>query len=154
MEYRRVFIINTKRHTIQINIQPTIRPKIVNIDWVNNAMTEQDYYPRYKILYSANSEPVSLCPGYTILYPSHLVPMLYETYFHFSSEFYLEQQADCYLGVDSYMALLRNLLKNWSLGLNLIIFSLFCFHVVKKSTFSRFYYQLIINYTLTFIHTG
>lgn len=58
------------------------------------------------------------------------------------------------MSIDSYIILLRNLNKYWSLGFNLIIFSLFCFHVVKKSTFSRFYYQLLINYTLTFVHTG
>lgn len=52
------------------------------------------------------------------------------------------------------MLVVRNLYENWSLGCNLIIFSLFCFHIVKKSTFSRFYYQLLINYTLTFLHTG
>lgn len=52
------------------------------------------------------------------------------------------------------MGLLRSITKNWSFGFNLIIFTLFCFHVVKRSTFSRFYCQLMINYSLTFIHTG
>jgi hypothetical protein len=61
---------------------------------------------------------------------------------------------DCYIGLDSYIILLRNLMRYWSLGFNLIIFTLFCFHVVRRSTFSRFYYQLLINYTLSFIHTG
>lgn len=42
----------------------------------------------------------------------------------------------------------------WSLGLNVSIFTLFCSHVLKKSTFSRFYSQLFVNFILTLLHTG
>lgn len=47
---------------------------------------------------------------------------------------------------------IKNLLNHWNFGCNLIVFSLFCFHVTKRSSHSRFYTQYFINVSLTFVH--
>ena len=44
--------------------------------------------------------------------------------------------------------------QRWSLGLNLIFFTLFCSHIQKKSAFSRLYMQTFANILLVFFHTG
>lgn len=86
LEYRRVFIINARRFAIHIAIQPVIRPQIIKSDWVSTVIPDSEFYFHFRTVFHRNSsQPVSLCPGQTILYPSAYVPILYDTYFHLSS---------------------------------------------------------------------
>lgn len=63
-------------------------------------------------------------------------------------------EGECFKGDDYFYGWIYTLVLHWSLGIHLIVFSLFCSHISKKQTFSRFYFQLVINCILTFLHTG
>lgn len=60
----------------------------------------------------------------------------------------------CYIATDFLMFWIDEIIEHWALWFNLLIFTIFCTHILEQSTFSRFYVQFLINKILTFIAVG
>ena len=86
---------------------------------------------------------VNVYPGHKLLFPEHYLGYMHFKYMEIGSkdEYYTDNsKSEIY---DSIFVV------NWSYLRNIFIFTLFCTHVTKKSTWSRFYIQMLVNQILT-----
>jgi hypothetical protein len=152
-EYKRFFIINRKRINLRMTIHGTIlsESRLAGFKLEDLGMYDLEYR-FYFIRNSTRKEVMRVCPGGTLIFPHHFGPRN-----NWDHRLYLEliglEHGFCYKANDFLMLWFDEII-HWSFALNMAIFTLFCTHVTQNSTFSRFYFQYIINQIITLVTIG
>ena len=154
LEYRRFYVVNRRRYQIELRVHSIARPSRVEMleNWKNDTLEQLATLDPIDTQFDSILHPILVCPGFALVYPHNFVPL----YRPFMQELTLEPnniQDGCYNGYDYFHAWLERINTRWTLGFNLICFTLFCSHLHKASTFSRIYLQFIVNTALVCVHT-
>ena len=92
---------------------------------------------------------ITTCPsGNKLLYPLHIDQkgIMHQSVF-------LTEQTDtqCYIDANQLDIVSQNFILNWDIERNIVIFTLICSYVNRSKTFQRFFTQLFVNVTISYL---